>query len=426
MVNPTVRDRVGALDFLRGAAILGILLANIWWFDLPMAAVLSGPLHAEAGYLNNLMLTLVNGKFRSLLAILFGVGIAYQFAKRSREPGNWPAGYLKRTALLSVIGLAHLFLLWTGDILTLYAATAFVACTMAHWDVRRLGVAFAVTAALAVAMTALLSGMGLVMTVDVGEKGSTNGAGTFGLVPASVEARAFSEGTYAEQTLVRLSNGLLVLGNTLLLVPALLPLFLLGLLLGKQGFFVEPERFPKMRNVTLAIGFGLGLPLNALALALPPEGTPLWAYYLWEGLFGPILGVGYLVAGLLLYRKARSARLVTAFESVGRTALTCYLMQSLMAGFVFYSYGLGLYGRLSPAEKLALVPIFWAANLVFAGLWLRWFAIGPVEWLWRSLTEGRRLPMRKAAALALDAPAYPTSPSDAPGAEKKRPMSFEI
>jgi uncharacterized protein len=84
-----------------------------------------------------------------------------------------------------------------------------------------------------------------------------------------------------------------------------------------------------------------------------------------------------------------------AVANVGRMALTTYLGQSLLATVIFYSWGFGLFGRLDLVQQLGVVAGIWVANLVFAHLWLQRFAIGPVEWLLRSLTEGRRLPSRK-------------------------------
>jgi uncharacterized protein len=76
-------------------------------------------------------------------------------------------------------------------------------------------------------------------------------------------------------------------------------------------------------------------------------------------------------------------------------AITNYLMQSLLAGFIFYAYGLGLYGRVSPAAALFITLLIFGCQLLYSPLWLKRFRYGPVEWLWRTLSYGRRQPMRR-------------------------------
>ena len=83
------------------------------------------------------------------------------------------------------------------------------------------------------------------------------------------------------------------------------------------------------------------------------------------------------------------------FAAAGQMALTNYLTQSLMLGLIFYGYGLGLFGRLAPAPVFAFGIAFYAAQLSISQWWLRRYRFGPVEWIWRSMTYGRRQPMRR-------------------------------
>src|SRR5690606_33053597 len=81
--------------------------------------------------------------------------------------------------------------------------------------------------------------------------------------------------------------------------------------------------------------------------------------------------------------------------AVGRMALTCYLLESVLAGLIFYGYGLGLAARLDRFEQQLVVLAIWAVLLVLAPWWLARYRFGPVEWVWRSLTYWRRQPMRR-------------------------------
>jgi uncharacterized protein len=106
------------------------------------------------------------------------------------------------------------------------------------------------------------------------------------------------------------------------------------------------------------------------------------------------MACAYSVALILLFQlPAWRARLLPV-AAVGRTALSNYLLQSVICTSVFYSYGLGLYGRVGPAAGLALTVVIYAGQLAASVWWLRRFRFGPMEWLWRSLTYGRRQPLR--------------------------------
>jgi uncharacterized protein len=84
---------------------------------------------------------------------------------------------------------------------------------------------------------------------------------------------------------------------------------------------------------------------------------------------------------------------LTPLAAVGRTALSNYLLQSLICTTIFYSYGLGLFGRVGPAAGTALAVVIYAVQVPLSRWWLRRFQFGPMEWLWRSLTYMKRQPM---------------------------------
>jgi uncharacterized protein len=114
-----------------------------------------------------------------------------------------------------------------------------------------------------------------------------------------------------------------------------------------------------------------------------------------------VLGSDVLLAftyasGLLLWRRSARAMAFTApMTAAGRKALTNYLMQSLVFALLFYGYGFGLFGRLDPTTAALIGVAFYAGQLRFSKWWLNQYLFGPFEWLWRSLTYGRRQPMRQ-------------------------------
>ena len=109
------------------------------------------------------------------------------------------------------------------------------------------------------------------------------------------------------------------------------------------------------------------------------------------------LAFAYGAAVLLWMGSGRAAAIAKPFAAAGRMALTNYLTQSIVLGFVFYGYGFGWFGRIGPAAGLAMAIVLYAAQLAVSVVWLRQYRFGPFEWLWRSLTYGRRQPLQRTA-----------------------------
>lgn len=395
VVEPTVRDRIPVYDFLRGVAILGILAANLPWYGIPMFATLHGGGTASSGsdaVVEAWTLALVTGKFRSLLALLFGVGIWLQYQKRRLVPGSWPGRYRRRLAILAAFGLAHGFLIWHGDILLLYAGIAFLASLMAGSDDRLLR-----AVAIAVSVLAVLGGIALFILRFVPEAAPSPEAAAG--ISRAAELQTFAQGSYLDQLGMRATMFASFFWDWLLVVPFLLGLFTIGILLGRHRILESPNAHPKIRNRILIFGLGVGLTLNLVAGALHEGPGAIYLESATEILFGPLLAVGLAMLLAMVSASCRLGAVERAVAKVGRTALSCYILQSLLCTAFFYSWGGGYFGRLGRVALLAVGAAVVAANLVFADLWLRRFHMGPLEWLWRSLSEGRRFPLRREGAL---------------------------
>jgi uncharacterized protein len=91
----------------------------------------------------------------------------------------------------------------------------------------------------------------------------------------------------------------------------------------------------------------------------------------------------------------RGGWLTGRLAAVGRAAFSNYLGTSLLVTFIFYGWGLGLFGELGRAELYLVAPLVWALMLLWAKPWLDRFAYGPLEWIWRTLSRGRVQPMRR-------------------------------
>jgi uncharacterized protein len=111
----------------------------------------------------------------------------------------------------------------------------------------------------------------------------------------------------------------------------------------------------------------------------------------------PALAIFYMSSLVLLFQRPAWQRVLSPLAAVGRMALTNYLLQSIISTLLFYGYGFALYDDVNAASGVLLAIAIYALQIVFSNWWLRRFQFGPMEWLWRTLTYGRRQPMTAAA-----------------------------
>jgi uncharacterized protein len=210
---------------------------------------------------------------------------------------------------------------------------------------------------------------------------------------------AYSHGTFAEIALERARAVAWSLSWPISWLQ-ILGLFLMGLYAGRHEFFQNLQtHLPSVRKAlwwVLALGVG-GMLVRAGVFKLP-------------NLLGPYLTgageevldtIGYLAlstfyaSAIILLAQRHAWKLWLApLAAVGRMALSNYLFQSLLCTTLFYSYGLGLYGKVGPAAGLCLTSAIYASQVLLSLGWLRHFRFGPMEWVWRSLTYGKLQPMR--------------------------------
>lgn len=408
---PSRREPV--LDLLRGAALLGITLVNVQLMAGPAVfALFTGDPLPDAGpgapFVRAMVNLLATGKFVSSFAILFGLGAA-MIALRAVDTGTRPGPLLaRRYGLLAVLGLAHMLLLFPGDVLFIYGLSGFV--LLAFLRVR--------------ARTALIWAVGLIVLSTVAFAGLTAAQAVWEAAPdpawaaevARREAAALE--AYAAGSLpgILATNAFLawwIQLDQLFALPWFLGLFLLGLAATRAGMVADlaghRPRLVRLAQVCLPVGLVLNLPQVVASPEtmstgeLSPAAAVLGAVAYTLG--APVLAVGYL-SGLAVLGLDRGVDrgLRRRLAALGSIALTGYLAQSALALLVFG--GLRLYGRLGALGELAVVVGIWTVLLLAAPWWTSRYRFGPVEWVWRSLTYGARPPLRR-----LPEP----RPADAPG-----------
>ncbi|MGW2271653.1 DUF418 domain-containing protein [Streptomyces yangpuensis] len=389
---PVVRTttRLPLLDVLRGAAILGTLMTNVWIFASPGSewSVLQGGLGSPdpiadpsaANVAETVFRFLADGKFLALLTVLFGVGLAIQYDSAARRGERWPGRYPKRAAFLFVEGTVHFVLVFAWDVLMGYAVTALlVAWLLARSEkVRRVALWTAAGVHLALVALATLAAMGKADSAPDGPE------------PAAVEL--YAHGGYAAQVAFRLENAVALRIEPVFSFGLLVFLFLLGVRLHRAGAFTDTAGGRRIRTRLAAWGLGLGLPLNAAATLGGDDFFVLGRYGA-----APLLALGYIgLIGVALDRLWIPAAATRALGSVGRTALSCYVAQNLLCMLLCYGIGLGLADRFDGSGPWWVMGLWAGVSLVLAAgsrLWLRRFDRGPLEALQHKvLSPPRRSP----------------------------------
>jgi uncharacterized protein len=393
--------RVAAIDILRGLALFGIIAANIRGFAGPGAAYFD-PRLMWPGFGDRLtqaiLETLVQGKFITIFALLFGVGFAVQLSRADERGVSFSARYVRRLTVLAAIGLVHGLFIWWGDILLPYAVTGFALLLFRH-RTNRTVLKWAV---LGYFWPILLFASLWVAQMIHGEPFSGPAEPTSETLAETV--RTYREGTWLAITQVRAREAAtLNWAMSLLIAPNLMGLFLFGLLAWRQRVFDPPAvAWPRYRRL-LVWGLVIGVVGNAAAVAIrwfvpikpfPPTSEALAVFTL-QQMAVPALSLAYIIAVILLARDDDWRSRLAPFGAVGRTALSNYLLQSILATLLFYSYGLGLYGRYGPTALLAPTVGIYAVGVVVSRWWLARYRFGPAEWVWRSLTYRQRPPFRR-------------------------------
>ncbi len=382
-------ERITVIDTLRGAALLGILIANMRGFNAPMDAYFQPSLlwtSLPDRLAQALVDWLVQGKFITIFAALFGVGFAIQI-ERAAARGQRLWFYVRRLAALFVIGLAHALLLWWGDILTNYALCGFflllfrkrsqrtvmVWAQIFYWFILALFGWFTI---------AVMNGWVPLPT--------TNPVAEF---PGII--RAYSQGTVREVFAARAGEWLEA-NSFVIFLTRIIGIFLLGLYVWRQGYLRNPVEHLGWWQRWQKVGLAVGLTGNLACVVLmwiyepdPMRPSPMtWVVFAIQSFAIPALSLGYAATVVLLWQNPAWRQRLQPFSYVGRMALTNYLLQSLICTTIFYSYGLGLYGRVGPLLDLVLALVIYSLQVPFSRWWLSNHQYGPMEYVWRLMTYG--------------------------------------
>lgn len=371
-------ERNVTLDFVRGVAILGILLLNISAFGLPKAAYLnpawSGSASLSDAWTWALLDLLAQVKFLTLFALLFGAGLQLLLPRGKR----W---IQSRLTLLALLGFIHGLFFWDGDILLAYALVGLVSWRMVR-EAHHVKSLFNTGVVLYLTGIAVLVLLGLISGTVANRSWAPDAANL-----------QYEQYWKLHGGMEAVSNRADMLSDNLLALGAqygwqLAGMMLMGAALMRSGWLKGQFSLRHYRRTgALLVAAGMAVNLPAIFAQWYLAWDYRWCAFLLQApreLSAPLQAIGYAALAWGYWPQLCRFRLVGAIACVGRMALTNYLLQTLSCTTLFYH--LGLFMRFDRLQLLAFVPPIWAVNLLVSSLWLRRFRQGPVEWLWRQLT----------------------------------------
>lgn len=399
--------RIDGLDFLRGLAVMGILLPNMILFALPYPAVLN-PFTIGTNGAADLAVWLVSfllfdGKMRALFAILFGASILLVMESAEMNGRDGLQAHRRRMLWLLPIGLAHYVLLWSGDILLLLALCGLIATRFVRLEALSL-----IKLALVLLLVQWLINLAVVLPPYwLRAAAQAPGAGEaaiaawrdyadhlgVGASPAITGDIARYQLGYLDILGWRLADSLAAARNQLLYgLAEMLSFMALGMAMLKGGFLAgqwRPEQYRATWRRALLVGL---LPMLALGAWVLLTRDPLSAQAAIFGWSLPLrlpIAVGLAALAMEAAARAPADWFTGAVRAIGRLALSNYLLCSLAMTSLFYGYGFGLYGALDRMMLIPILLVMWGVMLGWSTLWRSRVGQGPVEWLWRRLARGR-------------------------------------
>ncbi len=429
------KDRILFLDCVRGMAILGILIMNITaqgqayqlYENMDVRHALTGFNYYAWG----IETFIFEGTMRGLFSILFGAGTLLLINRlQKNNSGLVPVDiYYRRLLWLLVFGLINAFiLLWPGDILYTYALAGLLLFPFRNLSVKKLLLA----AFIVLVIISYKESAGLFEKKDIITKGRAAQAlvaqkktltdeqkevlgkweglkknGAKDSLPARLaeEEKKIVHKNYAQifKYFAEQNVNIQSIGFYRFNIWDVLVFFFLGMALFKSGF-ITGSQSTRTYVLTAFTGTAIGLLLNYIDLSTLYRVQFDYIKYLEQSKFGfyeirrIFQTMGYLSILILLYRSGIGKKLMGIFAPAGQMAFTNYLSQSIITSVIFY--GFGLFATLQRYQLYYVVGSIWIFQIIFSHIWLRYFRLGPFEWLWRSLTYWKKQPLKKDPAIA--------------------------
>ncbi|MBC7928870.1 MAG: DUF418 domain-containing protein [Bryobacteraceae bacterium] len=422
-------ERITALDAVRGFALLGILLMNIIPFSMYGGAYDNPTVTGGATGLNLMVWAILHvvaeGKMRCLFSLIFGASIVL-LTSRLEKTGKAADIFYRRHLWLILFGIAHAYLLWLGEILYPYALCALILFPFRNMSARGL----LIIGSLFLAGTSLAYMAQADETKETLEKGraatAAEKSGKKLTEEQQEEKKEYDEWLkYHKPTAEQLQKDAKEWrGNPGEVIKAraqqvsdfhetayyspenwdIWSMMFLGMGLFKLGWLRGDKPASLYWKLAL-IGYGIGIPLNSwtawaiIQSNFDPVQQTTFATTYDLGRFS--VALGHLALIVLLCRSRSWDWLTTKLGAVGQTALSNYILHSILCSMIFTGYGLKLYGTMERYQVYGVVLLCWLVSLIVSPIWLRHYRFGPIEWAWRSLTYWKKQPLRRAEPAAI-------------------------
>lgn len=382
--KPAFIPRMEGLDALRGFALLGLFLVHMpEQYELYWAHPTKDPVQLMW---HDVIFNIFSGKSFSLLALCFGVSFFIIMDRAAQRGVDFTVRFVWRLALLFGFGWLH-GLIYRGDVLDVLAVMGLFLIPFYRLKSNALigliAVFFLLQPVMIVQMIAAFHGAHWANQPPgfwsaVTPEAYLTGKSFFATVAANLsDGRPFKWDFMWESG--RLSQ--------------ILGLSLIGMILGRIGFFRQPERFVKTRLIGMVIAAFAAAALwfgkSALLPLIPTSEAVFMPRSLWDSMLSGWFDLSLMAAMMLAFLNLYYSfghRLLGLLAPAGRMTLTLYIGQSLIFVPVFYSFGLGLHASMSQSTAVLIAIPAFIAQVIFAHLWFKRFYYGPLEWLWRAGT----------------------------------------
>jgi uncharacterized protein len=390
-------SRSKILDILRGIALFGVFISNLGGFSgyLFLSAAQRSQLRTAVvdSYYTFFHFAFIDGKFYSIFSLLFGVGFAVFMTKSKGIPT-----FYKRLLILIGIGLAHAFLIWEGDILLLYALLGLLLPLFSKVSNKRIVIlaVFLIFSPVLLDVARELSNhkfapemffykRAAIHDDAVGIKSDADFVSIMQKADYHTIRKTLVAGFYYRWGNLCESNRF----------PKVFALFLLGMMIGRNRWYENlEEKKPfliRLRKWLFLIGFPSTL-IFAYAKVFAHGVSDIVEAALYALSVIPMAFV-YVSSIVLLYIKNNTK--LEIFSYVGKMTLTNYILQSCSAYLFFYGTGFALFGKTGSIFLPVFAISVYAIQTLLSKAWLHYFEFGPLEWIWRQLTYGKLMPLRK-------------------------------
>jgi uncharacterized protein len=389
-------QRSDLIDALRAVALFGVIMVNMAGITMVVMAskmmASIGP--ADIGVML-LEIVLVFGKARAAFAFLFGIGFGILLQRAERRGGDFRQLFMRRMLALFAFGVINQTFFFFGDILANYALLGLLLLLFRRMpDKLLVYLGFAL-----IILPSLLVGMAEIMIGGTLPNLTSETIAAASAKTSALGYEAYSSGHYIDTMAFNASWPLHAIMNNpahrIVYNLSVFGMFLLGSVVARHQVLMQVEHYRPMLKKAMLWFLPIGFVLNGV-YAIGLFGMPLDGVLrglVTAGFSGPpILALGY-IAALALFFSRRAKRMQAVLAPAGRMALTNYLASGAIGSYCFYGYGFGLLGKLNIAGITLFATLLYLALLSFSHIWLSRFRVGPMEWIWRSLSYGQAQPI---------------------------------